>query len=257
MFGHEKGAFTGASGAKPGLFEVANRGTLFLDEIAQLALPLQGKLLRALETREVRRLGGTRTVRVDVRILAATHVDLAAAVREGQFREDLYYRLNVVPIELPPLRARRGDIRLLAEHFLGAFATHYHVAPKTLSRNAVELLRDYSWPGNVRELRNAMERALLLGSATTLHAADIVLLPAPAVVPTPYPGGLTFPATADGLLRSAARTMVELYHGNKTAAARRLDISRTRLLRLLDVPPADVDDHAASPDTDGARENRL
>ena len=256
LFGHEKGAFTGASGAKPGLFEVAHRGTLFLDEIAQLALPLQGKLLRALETREVRRLGGTRTTRVDVRILAATHVDLAAAVHRGQFREDLYYRLSVVPIELPPLRARRGDIPLLAEHFLGTFAKHYHIAPRTLSRDAVETLREYPWPGNVRELRNAMERALLLGAAPTLHATDIVLLPAPGAEPL-HPAGLTFPATADGLLRSAAHAMVELYDGNKTAAARRLDISRTRLLRLLDAPPTQSDEHTALADTDGAQENGL
>jgi DNA-binding NtrC family response regulator len=231
LFGHEKGSFTGATATKPGLFEVAQRGTLFLDEIAHLALPLQGKLLRALEERQVRRVGGTRSLDVDVRVIAATHVDLAAAVRNGEFREDLYYRLNVVPIELPPLRERRADICPLAEHFLAAFARQYRLPRPTISRDASAALVAYDWPGNVRELRNAMERALLLSSTTILRATDIVLNP-PARSRA-RGETLPFPATAHELLRAAARRMVELSAGNKSEAARRFGISRARLLRLL------------------------
>jgi two-component system response regulator HydG len=239
LFGHEKGSFTGATAAKPGLFEVAHRGTLFLDEIAHLALSLQGKLLRALEERQVRRVGGTRTIDVDVRVIAATHVDLAEAVRTGKFREDLYYRLNVVPIELPALRERRADICPLAEHFLDAFARQYRLPRPTLSRDASAALLAYDWPGNVRELRNAMERALLLSTTTILHAADIVLNPPSRG--QRRGGTLPFPTTAHDLLRAAARRMVELSAGNKSEAARRFGVSRAKLLRLLSSP---VDDDA-------------
>jgi DNA-binding NtrC family response regulator len=168
---------------------------------------------------------------VDVRVIAATHVDLAAAVRNGEFREDLYYRLNVVPIELPPLRERRADICPLAEHFLAAFARQYRLPRPTISRDASAALVAYDWPGNVRELRNAMERALLLSSTTILRATDIVLNP-PARSRA-RGETLPFPATAHELLRAAARRMVELSAGNKSEAARRFGISRARLLRLL------------------------
>jgi DNA-binding NtrC family response regulator len=239
LFGHERGSFTGATATKPGLFEVAHRGTLFLDEIAHLALPLQGKLLRALEERQVRRVGGTRTLDVDVRVIAATHVDLGQAVVAGAFREDLYYRLNVVQIELPPLRDRRADIGPLAERFLESFARQYRLPKPALSRDATAALVAYDWPGNVRELRNAMERALLLSSTTILRAADIVL--SPPARSQGRSGTLPFPSTAHDLLRAAARRMVELSAGNKSEAARRFGVSRSKLLRLLN---KELDDDA-------------
>ena len=164
LFGHEKGSFTGAIGMKPGLMQLADGGTLFLDEIGQLALPMQGKLLRALEERAIRRVGGARPIPFDVRLIAATHVGLADAVQRGEFREDLYYRLNVVPIELPPLRSRRDDIALIARHFLESFRREYDVPEMSLSSAAVTTLIERRWPGNVRELRNTIERAVLLAN---------------------------------------------------------------------------------------------
>jgi DNA-binding NtrC family response regulator len=230
LFGHEKGAFTGATAAKPGLFEVANRGTLFLDEIGHLSPPLQGKLLRVLEQRTVRRIGDTRSMPVDVRILAATHVVLARSVAEGTFREDLFHRLNVVPIHLPPLRARHEDIVPLARHFLARFAAEYGLPEPALTPAATRALRSHTWPGNVRELRNLMERAVLLAGRPELDVGDLDLAP-PA--PLVAGGGIPFPATLPHIIRSAASSMTRLCDGNKSEAARRLGISRTRLLRLL------------------------
>jgi DNA-binding NtrC family response regulator len=220
------------------LFELASGGTLFLDEIAHLALPLQGKLLRALEERSVRRVGGTRTIPVDVRIIAATHVNMAAAVQHGEFREDLYYRLNVVPIELPPLRARRDDILPLARHFLARFAAEYGIARAGLTPSAERALLDRSWPGNVRELRNVMERALLLAREPTLDAADVASeMPAGR-----QEGPLPFPATLGEIVRAAAAAMLDHCGGNKSDAARRLGISRPRLQRILDSTSHSGDD---------------
>jgi DNA-binding NtrC family response regulator len=239
LFGHEKGAFTDATTTKPGLFEVASGGTLFLDEIGHLPLTLQGKLLRALEERAIRRVGGTRTIPVDVRIIAATHVDLALAVRRREFREDLYYRLNVVPLSLPPLRERRDDILPLARHFLARFAREYGVAAPRLTPAAERALLAHDWNGNVRELRNSTERAVLLHRGSSLSAGDIV----PAAGPAAPPGTLPFPATLGDIARAAAVAMVERCGGNKSEAARRLDISRPRLLRLLDGGSDDIHDN--------------
>jgi two-component system response regulator HydG len=239
LFGHEKGAFTGASGAKPGLMELANGGTLFLDEIGHLALPLQGKILRALEDRVVRRVGGTRTIPFDVRLVAATHVDLAAAVRRGEFREDLYYRLNVVPIQLPALRARGEDIVAIARHFLERFASEYGLTPLTLSAPVIRALREHRWPGNIRELRNAIERAVLLSTGPALELSDVVN---PDTPPATSAGELPFPATLLELNRAAVARMLELCDGNKTETARRLGISRPRLQRLLDASLDDATD---------------
>jgi two-component system response regulator HydG len=239
LFGHEKGAFTGASGAKPGLMQLADGGTLFLDEIGHLALPLQGKILRALEERMIRRVGGARAIPFDVRLVAATHVDLAAAVRRGEFREDLYYRLNVVPVELPALRARGNDIVIIARYFLERFAREYDVGPLELTPAAVRTLRERSWPGNVRELRNAVERAVLLASGSALDAADLA---EPAAATNAATGELPFPATLAELNRAAVARMLELCGGNKTETARRLGISRPRLHRLLSTSPTDSDD---------------
>lgn len=230
LFGHEKGAFTDAGAAKPGLFELANGGTLFLDEIGHLALPLQGKLLRALEERSIRRVGGTRNIPVDVRIIAATHVNIAAAVRAGGFREDLYYRLNVVPVELPPLRARREDILPLARHFLTRFASEYGIAGAGLSPSAERALVTRDWPGNVRELRNTMERALLLARTPRLDGDDV----SPEAPRAVHEGAIPFPATLGEIVRAAASEMLERCAGNKSDAARQLGISRPRLQRILD-----------------------
>jgi DNA-binding NtrC family response regulator len=232
LFGHEKGAFTSATAAKPGLFELASGGTLFLDEIGHLPLPLQGKLLRALEERSIRRIGGTRSIAVDVRVIAATHVNLAASVRRGEFREDLYYRLDVVSIELPSLRARRADILPLARHFLDRFAAQYGMPSPRLSADAEAALEARDWPGNVRELRNAMERAVLLATGEVLGPDAF---PAPRFPPDDRGAGeLPFPATMREIARAAAESMVRLCGGNKSDAARRLGVSRARLLRMLE-----------------------
>ena len=232
LFGHEKGAFTDARSAKPGLFEAADGGTLFLDEIGHLPYELQAKLLRVLEEKQVRRVGALRARRVDVRIIAATHVDLAAAVRQGAFREDLYYRLSVIPIHLPPLRERGDDVLLLAEHFLRSFAEQYGLPAPPLTPELRRAFRAHSWPGNVRELRNSVERALLLGDGA-LDPAD--LFPAPrAPRAASADGALPFPAALAEIERAAAHAMTERLGGNKSAAADALGISRSRLYRLLE-----------------------
>jgi DNA-binding NtrC family response regulator len=161
LFGYEKGAFTGAATNKMGRFELADGGTLLLDEIGELSLKSQVDFLRVLETKEFRRLGGTKIVKVDARIIAATNRNLEAAVREGEFREDLYYRLNVVPLHLPPLRERGDDIPLLTDRFMAEFAAQHHRQPKEIARQAMRLLRLYAWPGNIRQLRNLIERLVV------------------------------------------------------------------------------------------------
>jgi DNA-binding NtrC family response regulator len=170
LFGHVRGAFTSAVTAKKGLFEVANGGTLFLDEIGTMGMDMQAKILRVLQDRRFMHLGGTQEIQVDVRIVAATNVDLQQAVRDGRFREDLFYRLNVICLELPPLRARRQDIPLLAAHFLKVYADENDTSVPTLSAEAMRILMDYEWPGNVRELENAMERGVVLATTPTIPA---------------------------------------------------------------------------------------
>jgi len=231
LFGHEKGAFTGAVAAKPGLLELADGGTVFLDEIGNLPLELQPKLLRALETREIRRVGGSTARSIDVRLISASHVDLAAAVRAGEFREDLYYRLNVVTLVLPPLRDREGDVELLADTFARELAAGYGLPVPTLSGPVRAALRAHAWPGNVRELRNAIERALVLSPPGELELDDFL---------TASPRGgagsdaLPFPAPLDTIIRAAALAMLDRTGGNKSETARRLGISRPRLQRILD-----------------------
>ena len=168
LFGHVKGAFTSAIAAKKGLFEIANGGTLFLDEIGTMGQDMQAKILRVLQDRRFMHLGGTQEIQVDVRIIAATNVDLNEAVRDGRFREDLFYRLNVICLELPPLRARRQDIPLLAAHFLKLYADENDVPAPNLAPEAMRILMDYEWPGNVRELENAMERGVVLATTKTI-----------------------------------------------------------------------------------------
>jgi DNA-binding NtrC family response regulator len=184
LFGHEKGAFTGASARKPGKFELAHRGTLFLDEIGEMPLLLQAKILRALEEKQFERVGGTLPLKVDVRVVAATNRNLKAAVAARQYREDLYFRLSVFPILIPPLRERTKDIMTLARYFIDRFCRELNKRPLALSPSAEQALLDYAWPGNVRELQNCIERAAILTEGDTIHARHLSLSirgPAPAV----------------------------------------------------------------------------
>jgi DNA-binding NtrC family response regulator len=232
LFGHERGAFTDAHRAKPGLFEEADGGTLFLDEIGHLPLALQGKLLRALDERRVRRVGATQSRAVDARIIAASHVELAAAVRRGEFREDLFYRLNVVHLVLPPLRDRGEDVILLAGTFAAALARRYGVPQPRITPEVRGALLRHTWPGNVRELRHAVERALLLSPPGTLDVQEL----APAAVASAASAAsvaLPFPAPLSIITQAAARAALDLHAGNKSGAARQLGISRSRLQRLL------------------------
>ena len=236
LFGHERGAFTDAKTAKPGLFEAAEGGTLLLDEINRLALELQAKLLRALEEKTVRRLGSTSSRRIDVRIVAASNADLATEVREGRFREDLFYRLNVVSLHLPPLRERGDDVLLLADAFVKKFSAQYGLPEPSLDAVGRRTLLAHAWPGNIRELRNAIERALLLSTPGALEIAE--LAPGATVNPT---GPLPFPAPLNEIVRAAARAMLDATGGNRSEAARRLGISRSRLQRLLDGADGDAE----------------
>ena len=173
LFGHEKGAFTGAVNARRGRFELAHQGTLFLDEIGDLTLSLQVKLLRVLAENEIDRIGGTQSIKIDVRIIAATHKNLEKAIEEGSFREDLYYRLNVIPIALPPLRERKSDIAILAKHFLQTINLAKKKSVKRIDDRAMDILVNYAWPGNIRELANFIERMVVLSDGPTLTPADL------------------------------------------------------------------------------------
>jgi DNA-binding NtrC family response regulator len=234
LFGHEKGAFTGAVAAKPGLFEMAHGGTLFLDEIGTMPIELQAKLLRALESREIRRVGGQRSHRIEVRVIAATHGDLRGAISRGEFREDLFYRLNVVSLSLPPLRERMQDVEQLAAVFLERLAGTYGLPVPPLTPALRAALHAHPWPGNVRELRNTIERGLVLSPRGALDAESLFGSDLPAAAPAT--SALPFPADLAAITRAAAHAMVEFTGGNKSEAARRLGISRPRLNRLLDDP---------------------
>ncbi|MBB3225251.1 sigma-54 interaction domain-containing protein [Pseudoduganella umbonata] len=196
LFGYERGAFTGASQTKPGWFESANGGTLFLDEIGDLPMPMQVKLLRVLQEREVVRLGARRPIPIDVRLMAATNVDLASAVRAGRFREDLYYRLQVVSLPLLPLRERPGDVMPLTRHFLQTYSERLHLDHVTLAPDAELALRHYPWPGNIRELENVIHRALLVCRDGVVTAADLSL--SPLAAPLPQPAAAALPASDTG-----------------------------------------------------------
>ena len=225
LFGHERGSFTGAAGRKEGRFELADGGTLFLDEIGEISPTVQVKLLRALQTREFERVGGTQTLKVDVRVVTATNRDLAAEVKAGHFREDLYYRLNVVAVTLPPLRRRRGDIPALAEHFIRKYGDAYGKSIKGLTPGTLNALLAHDWPGNVRELENAMERAVVLCKGTELTADD---LPSTLRGPRPAsrdPGGLIPGASLQEIEREAILRTLELHGGSTTRAAEMLGIS--------------------------------
>ncbi len=173
LFGHEKGSFTGAFERKSGKFELADGGTLFLDEIGDMSLQTQAKLLRVIETQQFQRVGGSKNIRVDVRVIAATNKDIEDMIKEGQFRSDLYFRLNVIPLPVPPLRERRSDIPLLVEHFLGELAEEYGQAQRKIEPNAMKKLMEHDWPGNIRELRNLIERLVIMTSSESIGAGGI------------------------------------------------------------------------------------
>jgi DNA-binding NtrC family response regulator len=234
LFGHERGAFTGAEKAKPGLFEVAHGGTIFLDEIGEISHSTQVNLLRVLDTSVFRHLGGTAEIRVDVRVLAATNRDLRAMVNKGLFREDLYYRMSTITVEIPPLRKREGDIDILARHFVALLNQRYGTA-KLLTENALETLRAHSWPGNVRELLHAVEAAAVVcedGEIRAEHLPATVratppLVPAPATTPNGH-----FPTLIELELLHIRRAL-ESSHGHRGNAARLLGISERNLYRKL------------------------
>jgi DNA-binding NtrC family response regulator len=229
LFGYEKGAFSGATTSKPGKFELANNGTLFLDEIGDVPAAIQVKLLRVLQDREFERLGGTRTLKVDVRLIAATNRDLRAALEEGTFREDLYYRLNVVAIDIPPLREHKEDIPSLAEFFLEKSNRESGKTIQGITPGALKLLMDFHWPGNVRELQNVIERAVALSAGSTIDVADIHIdAPRRAHAEAgsaALPEGMTMEQWEEEMLREALKRS----NGNKSQAARLLGLSRNAL----------------------------
>jgi DNA-binding NtrC family response regulator len=230
LFGHERGAFTDAHAPKPGLFEVADGGTLFLDEIGEVPLGLQSKLLRAIETREIRRVGATKHRLVDVRILAATNEHLPNRVRDGSFREDLFFRLSTVVLKMPPLRERGDDILLIAEALLERYAREHGLPVPILTPDVRYRLTLHPWPGNVRELKNALERALLLSPSGELSADE--LLPQENLQ-MEASGPIPFPAPLQEITTAAAHATLKLCGGNRSESARRLGISTRRLRRLL------------------------
>jgi DNA-binding NtrC family response regulator len=245
LFGFEKGAFTGAAASKPGKFELADKGTLFLDEIGDVPPATQVKLLRVLQEREFERLGGTKTIKVDVRLIAATNRDLRAALEEGTFREDLYYRLNVVPIDIAPLRERKEDIPDLVNLFMAHFSGDSGKAIEGINPPAMQILVNYHWPGNVRELQNIIERACALAKTSVLQPDDIHLDTRPAKSGNGgggfLPEGMTLEQWEDEMVQEALRRA----NGNKSQAARLLGLSRNALrYRLSKIGIADEEKEA-------------
>jgi Nif-specific regulatory protein len=234
LFGHERGAFTGAVAQRRGRFELADRGTLFLDEVGDIPLPIQTKLLRVLQEKEFERVGGQKTIRVDVRIIAATHRPLEEMVRSGEFREDLYYRLNVVPIVVPPLRAHKEDIPPLAAHFLARFGRE-HGKSVQLSSAAMTMLTDYRWPGNVRELEHCLERLVLLTTRPVITPDEIQALAHFLDLPQAsagHPASIepaSLPQSVEELERSQLAAALERSGWVKVRAARRLGITPRQL----------------------------
>jgi transcriptional regulator with PAS, ATPase and Fis domain len=232
LFGHEKGAFTDAKDRKQGLFEIADRGTIFLDEIGDLALELQPKLLKVLETKTFRRLGGTREITVDVRLVAATNKDLAAEVETGRFREDLYYRLSVMPVKVPAVRERSRDDRLaLITRIFNDLRTELPDGPPEVGAESLERLLGYSWPGNVREMRNVLERALILGRGQS--AVGVEHLPGEFRA-RPGPGDRRHtPLALEELERQHIERTLRHHGGNRTRSAQELGISRATLINKI------------------------
>ena len=239
LFGHERGAFTGAYQLKKGKFEVADRGTVFLDEIGEIPASIQAKLLRVLQEHEFERVGGTRSIKTDIRVIAATNSDLERAVKERRFREDLYYRLNVVSIQLPPLRERKEDLPVLVDHFLSKYAGELKKPLKRLTSDALDRLVSYRWPGNVRELENVIERAMVLSSGPQIGLENLPL----QIASGPRLESLRGKGFHDAV-REFKRWMIhdalKRFQGNQTKAAELLGLQRTylaKLVRLLEIKP--------------------
>jgi two-component system, NtrC family, nitrogen regulation response regulator NtrX len=240
LFGHVKGSFTGAVSDRRGRFELADGGTIFLDEIGDMSLKTQAKVLRALQEQVVQPVGGTSSVQVNVRVLAATNKDLPAEIRAGRFREDLYFRLNVIPIFVPPLHDRREDIPRLAEHFMAGFASEYGRRVKTLDAGAMAALQDYPWPGNVRELRNVIERLIIMVPGDVIGARDLVFLDGPfAPEPDDVPevnveaGHLTLQAARSRFEREFILKALAGQQGNISKTAEALGVERSNLYRKM------------------------
>jgi two-component system, NtrC family, nitrogen regulation response regulator NtrX len=224
LFGHVKGSFTGAVGDRRGKFELADGGTIFLDEIGDMSVKTQAKVLRVLQEQVVEPVGGTSGVRVDVRVLAATNKELPAEIRAGRFREDLYFRLNVIPIFVPPLRDRKDDIPLLAEYFMAGFAHEYGRRTKALDPGAVAALQEYTWPGNVRELRNVIERLVIMVPGDAISGRDLAFLEGPLAPESEPPAGGD---PGQALTLQTARSRFEREFILKTLAAQGGNVSRT------------------------------
>jgi two-component system nitrogen regulation response regulator NtrX len=250
LFGYEKGAFTGATAQKKGKFELASGGTLFLDEIGDMSLPTQAKVLRVLQEKKLQRVGGTKDIPVDVRVIAASNKDLAELIRKKEFRDDLFYRLNVIPITVPPLRDRITDIPLLMDHFIEDLAAHDGLKPKAFTADAMEILFGYEWPGNVRELRNLVERLLIMSPDATVSAADIrSVLGASARVrqaDRSHSDGspLTLKEARDSFERDYIQDTLKQCGGNMTRASEILKVDRTSLYRKLKQWHVPVEDGA-------------
>ncbi|HUP58843.1 MAG TPA: sigma-54 dependent transcriptional regulator [Thermoanaerobaculia bacterium] len=232
LFGHRKGAFTGAIDERKGKFELADGGTLFLDEVGDMSLKTQAKVLRVLQEQTFQRVGGQQTIKVDVRVIAATNKNLEAEIGSGSFRSDLYYRLNVIPIEVPPLRARGNDIVLLADYFLRRFAAETAQPRKKLSAGAASKLKAYHWPGNVRELRNVIERLAILLQSETIDPED-VQLGAPLETPAQIAADLTLREARDEFEKQYILARLREYAGNVSRAADALGVERSNLYRKL------------------------
>ena len=232
LFGHEKGAFTGATGRKIGKFELADKGTIFLDEIGEMSPGMQSKLLRILQEGVFYRVGGNKSIPVDVRVIAATNRNIVEEVTEGRFREDLYYRLNVVQIQMPPVRERKDDIPLLANYFLNMFKRERGMSNLAISKKALNAMIQYDWPGNVREMKNAIERAVVMGNGGAVMPED---LPQFAAKPS-YPGmkvGLTLKEATDLFKKEFITLNLRHTSGNRSLAAKTMNIQRTYLSRLI------------------------
>ncbi len=235
LFGHERGAFTGAVARRIGRFEMADGGTLFLDEVGDMSLSAQAKVLRVLQESVFERVGGTETMKVDVRVIAATNKDLLRASREGRFREDLFYRLNVVPITVPPLRERASDIPLLADHFLHLIGRELGQAPKRLARAALDALKEYAWPGNVRELKNLVERLVILAPGSTIDLTDLPpLLASDDGGEDRYFQIEGYVAFKDAVEKDFFERKLRLYGHNVSKTARKLGMQRSNLYKKLE-----------------------
>ncbi len=235
LFGHEKGSFTGAVARKDGKFVQADSGTLFLDEVADMSIKTQAKVLRVLQEQELERVGGTETIKVDVRVIAATNKNLEKAIATGEFREDLYFRLNVIPMYVPPLRERKDDLKPLILHFLKFFCDEHDIPQKTITEDALKVLRNYAWPGNVRELRNQIERLVIMVRHATIDMADLpeALYESKNIFSTAFSGSKTLKEVKEFVEKEYITTKLDAAGGNVSKTAEMLGIERTNLYKKL------------------------